>query len=114
MKARQIIGSALMVAMLLLLWGCEGPDAAVTTKTAITVSPAEAQAVAKDAYIYGFPMVVNYKTMNMYVINEKSPEYKGPFNYVGCAARLYTPEDKAVVTPNADTPYCMFWVDIRT
>jgi len=58
-------------------------------------------------------MVVNYKTMYMYVVNEKSPEYKGPFNYLGCDARLFTPEDKAVVTPNSDTPYCMFWVDLR-
>ncbi|MGB5459474.1 MAG: DUF1254 domain-containing protein, partial [Eudoraea sp.] len=27
--------------------------------------------------------------------------------------RLYTPEDKAVVAPNSDTPYCMFWMDLR-
>ncbi|MEA3461898.1 MAG: DUF1254 domain-containing protein, partial [Bacteroidota bacterium] len=40
-------------------------------------------------------------------------EYKGPFNELACDARLYTPEDKAVVTPNSDTPYCMFWVDLR-
>ncbi|MHC4265790.1 MAG: DUF1254 domain-containing protein [Planctomycetota bacterium] len=78
------------------------------------VIPIEAKEIAKEAYIYGFPMVVNYKVMNMYVINEKSPEYKGPFNYLGCEARLLTPEDKAVVTPNADTPYCMFWADIRS
>jgi hypothetical protein len=73
----------------------------------------EAKAIAKEAYIYGFPMVVNYKTMYMYALNEKSPEYKGPFNQLDCDARLFTPEDKAVVTPNSDTPYCMFWVDIR-
>lgn len=108
MKTRQITCTFLIAAMLLLLWGCHGPNAAVT------VSPAEARAIAREAYIYGFPMVVNYKTMNMYSVNEKSPEYKGPFNHIGCAARLYTPEDRAVVTPNADTPYCMFWVDIRT
>lgn len=77
------------------------------------LNPAEARAIAKEAYIYGFPMVVNYKTMYMYAANEQSPEYKGPFNFPACEARLYTPEDKAVVTPNADTPYCMFWVDIR-
>ncbi len=77
------------------------------------MNPAEARAIAKEAYIYGFPMVVNYKTMYMYAANEQSPEYKGPFNFPACEARLYTPEDKAVVTPNADTPYCMFWVDIR-
>jgi hypothetical protein len=28
-------------------------------------------------------------------------------------ARVYTPEDKAVITPNSDTPYCMGWIDLR-
>ena len=58
-------------------------------------------------------MVMNYKTMWNYVVDEGNPEYKGPFNEVSCEARLFTPEDKAVVTPNADTPYCMFWMDLR-
>jgi len=73
----------------------------------------QARKIAKEAYIYGFPMVVNYKTMYMYALNEKSPEFKGHFNELSCEARLFTPEDKAVVTPNSDTPYCMFWVDLR-
>jgi hypothetical protein len=78
------------------------------------VTPDEAREIAREAYIYGFPTVVNYKTMYLYTLNEQSPEYKGPLNFVGCDARLLTPEDKAVVTPNADTPYCMFWADIRS
>ncbi len=77
------------------------------------ISPTEAKEIAKEAYIYGFPMVVNYKTMYMYALNKKSPEYKGQFNELSCEARLFTPDDKAVVTPNSDTPYCMFWVDLR-
>ena len=77
------------------------------------VTPEQAQKIAKEAYIYGFPMVMNYKTMWNYVVDEDNPEYKGPFNEVSCEARLFTPDDKAVVTPNADTPYCMFWMDLR-
>ena len=73
----------------------------------------EAREIAREAYIYGFPMVMNYKTMYLYVIDESSPEYKAPFNTISCSARLLTPDDRAVVTPNADTPYCMFWLDIR-
>jgi hypothetical protein len=79
----------------------------------VEVQPEEAEAIARDAYLYGFPMVMNYKTMWNYVVDEGNPEYKGPFNEVSCEARLFTPEDKAVVTPNADTPYCMFWMDLR-
>ena len=83
------------------------------TQKQMKVTPEEAKQIAKEAYIYGFPLVVNYKTMYMYAINENSPEYKGKFNEMSCEARLFTPEDKAVVTPNSDTPYCMFWVDLR-
>ena len=104
---------------LVMLFGCTKEETTETqkqvtaTKSTQELTPDEAKAIAKEAYVYGFPMVVNYKTLYMYVVNEKSPEYKGPFNYLGCDARLFTPEDKAVVTPNADTPYCMFWVDLR-
>ena len=77
------------------------------------LTPNEARSIAKEAYVYGFPMVVNYKTIYNYTWNEQSPEYKGPINQKSCVARLFTPEDKAVVTPNSDTPYCMFWMDLR-
>jgi len=77
------------------------------------LTPEEAQNIAKEAYLYGFPMVMNYKTMWNYAVDKDNPEYKGPFNEVSCEARLFTPDDKAVVTPNADTPYCMFWMDLR-
>ncbi len=77
-----------------------------------SVTPEEAKEIAREAYIYGFPMVVNYKAMSAYVLDESSPEYKCAFNEVGCEARVYGPDDKAVVTPNSDTPYCMMWCDI--
>ena len=70
------------------------------------ITPEEARKIAKEAYIYGFPMVVHYKVMDSYVLDETSPEYKAPFNQVACTARVYTPEDRAIVTPNSDTPYC--------
>jgi len=83
------------------------------TSQAPDIAPEEAKTIARQAFVYGFPMVMNYKTMYMYALNERSADYKGPFNQVSCEARVFTPEDKAVVTPNSDTPYCMFWVDIR-
>jgi len=73
----------------------------------------EVRTLAKEAYLYGFPLVMNYKTLYANVINQNSGDYKGEFNQKSCEARLFTPEDKAIVTPNSDTPYCMFWSDIR-
>ena len=102
---------ALLLLPALLLCGCGNQPESAPTTTDLT--PAEAQAIAKEAYLYGFPMVMNYKTMWNYAIDSKSPDYKGPFNQKSCVARLFTPDDKAVVTPNADTPYCMFWMDLR-
>ena len=77
------------------------------------LSAKEAKQIAKEAYIYGFPLVLNYKTMYSYAVDKKSPEYKGDFNSLGCVARVFTPEDRAIVTPNSDTPYCMTWADMR-
>lgn len=77
------------------------------------LSAKEAKQIAKDAYVYGFPLVLNYKTMYDYAVDKKSPEYKGDFNKLACVARVFTPEDKTIITPNSDTPYCMTWVDMR-
>ena len=77
------------------------------------LTPKEAQQIAKEAYVYGLPLMLNYKTMYNYTVNDKSPEYKGDFNYLACGARVYTPADKAIVTPNSDTPYCTVWADVR-
>jgi hypothetical protein len=104
--SRSQVQSVLTAAVLLAVAACAPTDDAALTE-------ADAKSIATEAYVYGFPMVVNYKTLNMYAVNEQSPEYKGPLNYLSCEARLYTPDDKAVVTPNADTPYCMFWGDLR-
>ena len=97
-------GIACAVVVLFSMAGCSGTTASVT--------PEEARAIAKEAYVHGFPMVMNYKTLYNYVVDTENPEYKGPFNQLSCEARLFTPDDKAVVTPNADTPYCMFWMDL--
>ncbi len=94
---------ALIAAAALVLAAC-GPG---------ELTPDEATAIAREAYVYGLPIVIGYKTMNTYSVDQSSPEYKGPFNRLGCVARLFTPEDRAVVTPNADTPYCMAWMDLR-
>ena len=87
---------------------------AISCNQANELSPEEAKRIAKEAYIYGFPMVMGYKAMDAYALDETNPEFKAPFNTLACEARLYTPDDKAVVTPNSDTPYCMMWADISS
>lgn len=82
-------------------------------RAAAPVSPEQARAIAKEAYIYGFPLVDSYRIQYSYFVDRQDPEYRGGFNEVHSEARLFTPEDKAVQTPNADTPYSMLGVDLR-
>ena len=76
-------------------------------------SPAEVRAIAKEAYIYGFPVVTNYSTMYKQAIDKGSKDYRAPFNQIASLANVATPEDKFVVTPNSDTPYSFLWMDLR-
>jgi hypothetical protein len=77
------------------------------------VTPEEARAITKEAYIYGFPMVDNYRIQYAYFVDTKNPEFKAPWNTLVNIPRVYTPADKAIQTPNSDTPYSMLGADLR-
>lgn len=74
---------------------------------------AEARAIAKEAYIYGYPMVDNYRVLYAYFVDRENREFKAPWNQLVNIPRVYTPEDKAVQTPNSDTPYSFVGMDLR-
>src|SRR5687767_498847 len=65
----------------------------------------EARAIAREAYVYGFPLVDSYRILHSYFVDRGSPEFKAPWNQVHNEARVYTPADRAIQTPNSDTPY---------
>jgi len=77
------------------------------------ISADEARAIARDAYIYGFPLVDNYRIQFAYFVDKNGPEYKGAWNEVHNTARVYTPGDKAIQSPNSDTPYSFVGADLR-
>jgi hypothetical protein len=77
------------------------------------VSPAEARAIAKEAYIYGFPMVDNYRIQYAYFVDRQNPEFKATWNQIVNIPRVYTPADTAIQTPNSDTPYSFIGMDLR-
>jgi len=90
-----------------------GLASASTGVQAQDVTAAEAREIAKEAYIYGFPMVDNYRIQHAYFVDTKNPEYKGPWNQIVNVPRVYTPADTAVQTPNSDTPYSFVGADLR-
>src|SRR3712207_1659733 len=73
----------------------------------------EARAIAKEATVYGFPLVDSYRIQYSYFIDRNDPEFKGAWNELHNTARVYTPEDKAIQTPNSDTPYSQLGADLR-
>ncbi|MBU6308499.1 MAG: DUF1254 domain-containing protein, partial [Planctomycetes bacterium] len=77
------------------------------------VTAAEVREIAREAYVYGFPMVDNLRIQYSYFVDQTSPEYKAPYNRLLNIPRVYTPDDKAVQTPNSDTPYSWVGFDLR-
>src|ERR1700674_5420026 len=80
----------------------------------ISATAAEVRAIAKDAYVYGFPIVDNYRIQHAYWVDKATPEYKGPWNQIWNSTRLYTPADTAIQTPNSDTLYSFVGADLRS
>lgn len=65
----------LVVLVTLSLLGCGGDNSSEPSATNSDISAAEAQAIARDAYAYGFPMVMNLKTIYDYTVDVDSPSY---------------------------------------
>jgi hypothetical protein len=103
----------LQTSCLLALLGVMG--CATDQKTASNpVTPAEARAIAKEAYIYANPLVDSYRAMYSWFVDKQSAEFKAPLNRIGNVPRVFTPEDRAVQSPNSDTPYSFLALDLRT
>jgi len=79
----------------------------------VPASPAQAREIAGQAYLYGFPVVSSYSTFHAQALDPNSPDFKAPLNHIGNTANVFTPEDKAIITPNSDTPYSFAWLDLR-
>lgn len=78
------------------------------------LTAADARAIAKEAYVYGFPLVDNYRILHSYFVDRGGKEFKAPWNQLHNEARVYTPDDRAIQTPNSDTPYSQLGTDLRT
>ncbi len=74
---------------------------------------AEVRQIAEEATMYAFPMVMNYGVVYETYVDKASSQYKCGFNELSNTARVFTPKDTSVVTPNSDTPYSFFCADLR-
>ncbi len=77
------------------------------------LAPERIRSLAGQAYIFSYPLVMNYATMYKQAVDASSPEYVGGFGvfrHYGFA----TSDNKDIVSPNNDTPYSWAWVDVRS
>ncbi len=80
---------------------------AVSGSSANTLSTDKIRDTVKEAYIFTYPLVMNYRTMYMQAIKDDG-EF-GKWLHLGMAS----PADTDIVTPNNDTPYSYAWLDLR-
>jgi hypothetical protein len=80
------------------------------------VSPREAQGIARDAYIYGYPLVLMDLTRRQLVNFAEPPSNHpgaGPENRFVHIREFPDPNFKTVIRPNADTLYSSAWLDLK-
>jgi hypothetical protein len=84
----------------------------IMSKQQVNLTADEAKTIAKEAYIFNYPLVMMYRTMYLQAIDTKSKSFSGGFGkwlHLG----MSTPQDTDIVSPNNDTPYSYAWVDLR-
>jgi hypothetical protein len=83
-------------------------DSPADIATSDNTNSQDTRAIAREAYIYSFPMAANYQTLYKQAINTSSHDYRAPFNSLTNASGVATSEDKFVVTPNSAEPLSTF------
>ncbi len=116
MKHKNKFAILMLTAIAAFMYSCNQPqqknDANAKAEASV-VTAEEARNIAKEAYIYGFPVVDNCRVQYAYFVDKQDPEYKADWNILYNIPRVFTPEDKAIQTPNSDTPYSWIGLDLR-
>lgn len=76
-------------------------------------TPEETRAIAKDAWLYAFPMMESYNTWYLQAVVKGSSTYIGGFNKFRHYSEAFTAANHDLVTLNNDTPYSWAWLDLR-
>lgn len=78
-----------------------------------TSSAAEARAIAEEAYIYAYPMLLGYGFFHAQIAGPRTAEAQG-VNRLTHFRRLGSPDfNNTIPWINTDTPYSAGWLDLR-
>ena len=76
-------------------------------------SLSQTQAIARQAYVYGYPLVDLYRVYYQFFINDRSPEHTHTVNHIYNAPGLFSPANTTLQTPDADVLYSIALLDLR-
>src|SRR5690242_14033276 len=79
---------------------------AVATTTTTTAAAKTAAQLAADAYVWGYPLVVTERTLQLLAL-------RSPVNHLSFQNALANASSRSVVAPNADTLYATAALDLR-
>lgn len=72
----------------------------------------EVTQIAEEAFVYGYPIVENYRVM-YYSTQDTNYLHYAPFNTFYHAGTVATPKDSLFVSPNVDAPYSYAVLNIK-
>ena len=114
-----LISAAIL--LLCMLSSCDGegiPEGRIsdpkTDKASDRHAPQDARIIAPKAYICGFPIRDNHRIQHSHFVTRDNAEYMNPYHVRYNYGRVFTPADKAMQTLNADTPYQILGIGLRT
>jgi len=113
MNLKNIMKLVSIMVLVVTLNACKNKPAEAVKEPIDTLPLDSIKAITHDAYIYGYPMVDNYRVEYDYYVDNSNKEFKAPWNQIKNIAQVYTAADKAVQTANSDTPYSWIGYDLR-
>ncbi|MFM6927258.1 MAG: DUF1254 domain-containing protein [Bdellovibrio sp.] len=93
----------------LLAFGCV---ACASTQDQARATPQEIQELAKDVYIYAYPLVVASVAREVETAVPRAGERRAPLNHFAHMRVLPTDKFTAMASPNVDTLYSTAWLDV--
>lgn len=112
-RAEFFTGKITIMKLLKFLAGLAAALLLVSCNQKPEIPDAEITAIAKEAYIYGYPMVRMYGEMYASAVDAQGPDYKKPFNTLYFSQQPDTPAGGVPETASLDTPYGSAWLDLR-